>query len=122
MRIGFMHEHQTFYVKRYIVEKLGVFNKEYKIAADFEMLFRYIYVNKILTKYIRETMVVMREGGISNSSWSNRLKINKEHISAIRSYGYYSSHITELLRYSIKLIDLIKGKIFCKYSRANYKV
>ena len=115
MRIGFMPAHPTFYVRKNIVKEIGGFNKEYKIAADFELLFRYIYVNRIKTKYIREVMVIMRDGGISNRSWTNRLKINSEHISAIRSYGYYSSQFTELMRYSIKFIELLFGKVFSIY-------
>ena len=47
MRMGFMFAHPSFYVKREYYENLGLYKTDYKIAADFELLLRFVVKNKI---------------------------------------------------------------------------
>ena len=44
---GWMPAHPTFFVKREIYEKYGVFQLDYKIAADYEILVRFLEKYKI---------------------------------------------------------------------------
>jgi glycosyltransferase involved in cell wall biosynthesis len=83
---GWMPAHPTFFVRRNVYEKLGGFNLDYKIAADFELLFRLIEQNKIKTKYIPKVIVKMRLGGTTNKNWSNVINQNKEIISVLQNY------------------------------------
>jgi glycosyltransferase involved in cell wall biosynthesis len=84
---GWMPAHPTFFVRKSIYDKLGMFRLDYKIAADFELLFRLIEQNKIKTKYIPKVMVKMRLGGTTNKSFRNIWIQNKEIVNTLR--GFY---------------------------------
>lgn len=72
MRFGFMPAHPSFYCKREVYEKYGDFNTKYKIAADFDSLFRFIYIKRIRTRYIKRDFVTMRTGGVSTDGFRSR--------------------------------------------------
>jgi glycosyltransferase involved in cell wall biosynthesis len=84
---GWMPAHPTFFVRKSVYQRLGVFNLNYKIASDFELLFRFIEQHKIRTKYIPKVLVNMRLGGTTNKNVSNILKQNKEIVAILN--GYY---------------------------------
>jgi glycosyltransferase involved in cell wall biosynthesis len=75
---GWMPPHPTFFVKRSCYEKFGKFNLEFKSAADYELMLRFIHKNKIKVAYLPEFIVKMRVGGKSNESIKNRLFANYE--------------------------------------------
>ena len=77
-KTGWMPAHPTFFVRRSVYEKHGLFDLNYKIAADFELLFRFIEKNGIKTKYIPTILVKMRLGGTTNKSFKNIWIQNKE--------------------------------------------
>ena len=83
---GWMPAHPTFFVRKSVYDRLGGFNLEYRIAADFELLFRFIEQNEINTKYLPKVLVKMRLGGTTNKSLSNILRQNKEIISTLKKY------------------------------------
>ena len=68
---GWVPPHPTFYVKRNYYKKYGNFNVDYKIAADFDLMLRFIGGKKIKVKYLPKIIVHMRKGGISNNSLYN---------------------------------------------------
>ena len=88
---GWCPPHPTFFVRREIYERFGVFDLSYKIAADFELMMRLLEVHDVRVKYIPEVLVKMRMGGTSNRSLSNIVKQNKEVLRALKSHGFPSS-------------------------------
>lgn len=81
---GWHPAHPTFYVKKKVYEKYGGFDLDFKIAADFELMLRFLSKEKISTHYLRKPMVKMRLGGESNKSLKNILFQNRECIRAFR--------------------------------------
>ena len=75
---GWMPPHPTFYVKREVYERLGLYNTKFKSAADYELMLRYLYKHGISTCYVPEVLVRMRVGGKSNVTLGNRWKANQE--------------------------------------------
>ena len=75
---GWMPPHPTFFVRRQVYEKVGLFNTKLKSAADYELMLRILVKYKLTACYIPEVLVKMRSGGMSNSSLFNRIKGNKE--------------------------------------------
>jgi glycosyltransferase involved in cell wall biosynthesis len=93
-KAGWMPAHPTFFVRKSVYERLGGFNLNYKIAADFELMFRFIEQEKIKTKYVPKILVRMRLGGTTNQSFSNIVKQNKEIFTILKhSYGDFSKFI-----------------------------
>lgn len=75
---GWMPPHPTFFVRKEVYAKYGVFNTQLRSAADYELMLRFIHKNKIKLAYLPEFIVKMRTGGQSNASVKNRVKANKE--------------------------------------------
>lgn len=82
---GWMPAHPTFFVRKSVYEKYGLFNLDYKIAADFELLFRFIEKNKINTRYLPKVLVKMRMGGTTNKNFSNIFLQNKEIVATLKN-------------------------------------
>jgi len=89
--VGWCPPHPTFFVRRELYDSFGGFDLSYKIAADFELMMRFLEVYQIRAKYIPEVLVKMRMGGMSNQSLSNIVKQNKEILLALKSHGLRSS-------------------------------
>lgn len=81
---GWMPPHPTFYVRRSIFERLGGFDTRYRIAADYDLILRFLAVEKIHSIYIPEIMVRMRVGGISNQSLKSIVRKSLEDINVLR--------------------------------------
>ena len=75
---GWMPPHPTFYVKREVYLRLGLYNTQFKSAADYELMLRYLYKHNVSTAYIAEKLVKMRVGGKSNVTIKNRIRANQE--------------------------------------------
>lgn len=75
---GWMPGHLSFFAKRSLYEQYGGFRLDMKSAADYELMLRFIHKNNIKLAYMDEVTIVMRMGGISNSSVKNRLRANRE--------------------------------------------
>jgi glycosyltransferase len=75
---GWMPPHPTFFVRREVYEKVGMFNLSLKSAADYELMLRILYKNKFNAAYLPEVLVKMRAGGVSNGSLKKRIRANKE--------------------------------------------
>jgi glycosyltransferase involved in cell wall biosynthesis len=75
---GWMPPHPTFFVRRNIYDKCGLFNTTLRSAADYELMLRLLLKYNVHAQYIPEVLVKMRAGGMSNASLKNRLRANKE--------------------------------------------
>lgn len=90
---GWMPGHLSFFAKRALYEQYGVFRLDMKSAADYELMLRFIHKNKIKLAYMDEVTIVMRMGGVSNSSVKNRLQANRAdqlawHVNSLRPYFF----------------------------------
>ncbi|KAF5079320.1 putative glycosyltransferase [anaerobic digester metagenome] len=107
-RFGFMPAHPSFYMKKSCYEKFGLYSLDYKIASDYDLLIRYLYLHKIKYKYIKKDFVTMRTGGISTENVNSRIILNKEIIKACRQYGIYTNMLLLSLKYLYKIFELRK--------------
>lgn len=114
MRIGFMPAHPTFYAYKQLFEQFGYYNTGYRIAADFELLLRFIYINNIRTHYIPLDFVTMRTGGMSTESFASRKLIMQEHLRAFKENNIRTNRFMLSLRYPYKLYEIAKAKIKTK--------
>jgi glycosyltransferase involved in cell wall biosynthesis len=87
-RKGWMPPHLSTYIKRELYEKYGGFRKDFKIAADYELMFRFMYKYNAKSKYLPKIIARMRSGGISNKSIKNILQSNYEVYKSWRVNGF----------------------------------
>lgn len=83
---GWMPPHPAFFVRTEVYIKHGLFNKDFKIAADYELMVRLLWLNKITTLYLPEVIVHMRVGGASNKSIRNLAQKSIEDYRVIKAY------------------------------------
>lgn len=84
LRHGWMPPHPTFYVRRALVQEIGRFDLQFRIAADYDFMLRVLGRAGVRTAYIPEVLVRMRVGGASNRSLRAILKKSREDLVAIR--------------------------------------
>jgi glycosyltransferase involved in cell wall biosynthesis len=62
---GWMPPHPTFFCKRSVYGEYGFLNLDFPLAADYELMLRFLYKHNISTFYIPKAIVKMRAGGTS---------------------------------------------------------
>ena len=85
--LGWMPPHPTFYCKTELFYKYGFYSLEYGTAADYELMLRFIHKNGVNAFYIQKVLVNMKTGGISNGSFTNRIKSLFFDMKAMRDNG-----------------------------------
>lgn len=81
---GWMPPHPTFYVRRSVYERLGVFDTRYRISADYDIILRFLAGGQISPIYIPKVFVRMRVGGISNGSLKTVFRKSMEDLKIIK--------------------------------------
>jgi glycosyltransferase involved in cell wall biosynthesis len=77
-RSGWLAPHPTFYVRNSLIKKHGKFDINYRLASDVDFIIRYLTAKNIEEIYIPYVLVLMKNGGISNNSYTNRIIQNLE--------------------------------------------
>jgi glycosyltransferase involved in cell wall biosynthesis len=110
MRFGFMPAHPAAFIKRSAYEKIGSYTLGYKIGADFEWFVRALMVQRLSYVKLNQTLVRMREGGVSTSGLKSYWLSSKEQLRALRSNGVYSNWLFVLTRLPIKFLQKVFKK------------
>ena len=83
-RYGWHPAHPTFYIKKTIYDKFGLFDLSFRLAADFEIMLRFLEKYQISTYYLKDPLVKMRLGGETNKSFKNIYYQNLECLRAFK--------------------------------------
>ena len=110
-RWGWMPAHPTFLAKRSLFEKVGLFSLDYKIAADYELLIRMLWVSRASYAYIPKALIRMRAGGVSTSGLRHSLLLNREIVAACRANGIYTNLAMVLTKIPLKLLEVVRGRL-----------
>lgn len=105
LRFGFMPAHPSFYCKREIFDKAGLYSLDYKIGADYEMMVRLFKRHKIKSLYANKDFVTMRTGGASNNNVRSRLTLIEEDVKACRVNGIYTNRFFIMLKFLYKIFE-----------------
>lgn len=106
-RYGFMPAHPTFFTYRKYFDEFGYYKTDYRIAADYELLIRFLYTHHLKAKYLPLDFMKMRTGGTSTASFKSNLLLNKEIVRACRENGIWTCMPLLFLKYFIKVFELI---------------
>lgn len=111
---GFMPPHPSFYCKKNLFHKFGFYRTDFDIAADYELLIRFLYINQLKYFYLNKVIVNMKLGGKSTSGISSLLKINTEILFACKLNGIKTNYLKLYLRYFYKIFEFTKFKFYVK--------
>ena len=101
---GWVPPHPATYIKRSAYQKFGNFNTEFKISADYELMLRFIFGNRLYPVYLPKVITRMRTGGLSNRSVKNII------ISNIEAYKSFKINSLDVSIWIILLKPLRKVK------------
>lgn len=85
LKKGWMPAHPTLFLRKEVYEKHGLFNLDYKIAADYDLILRVFSDPELRFHYLPEIITKMRVGGASNKSFKNILLKSKEDLKALKA-------------------------------------
>lgn len=110
VRHGWLPLHPTCYIRRETMLRKGIYNESYKIAADSDLLFRYLLKGDLTVTYLKEYIVRMRMGGLSTNN-SRRKQMWHEDIRMLRANGFRHPHITKMEKMAWKVPQFV-GALF----------
>lgn len=104
--------HTSLIVKKRIINKLKNYNTNYNISSDTDFILRLSSLKNLKFKYINKTFVIMKTGGLSNSSKNLLSKI-------FQDLKIYQNHFNEMFIffYLYKLIYKFCKLITWKFSK-----
>ena len=102
-RTGWCPPHPTLFVRKRVYEKFGGFDLGYSIAADMELMARFLEVHRIEARYLPELLVKMRTGGASGHTWRSILLQNQEIWRAMQTHQMKPS-----------LLPFVAGKLLAR--------
>ncbi len=106
-RFGFMPAHPTFFTYKSNFEKFGYYKTDYHIAADYELLIRFLYTQKLPYKYLPVDFMKMRTGGKSTASIKSNYILNKEIVRGCKENGINTNLFLLSFKYFSKIFEFI---------------
>jgi glycosyltransferase involved in cell wall biosynthesis len=105
---GWMPPHPTFFLKRAVYEKYGLYSLELRSSADYELMLRMVHKHGISLSYLPRVITKMRTGGQSNVTIKNRWRANKEDRLAWKMNGLQPGLFTLVRKPLSKLLQYLK--------------
>lgn len=87
LKRGWMPPHPTLYLRREVFETWGLYDPDFRIAADYDAMLRYLWTGRARLAYLPDVLVKMRVGGASNRSLKQLLQKSREDYRALRRNG-----------------------------------
>lgn len=109
VRLGWLPLHPTVYIKRSAIERYGLYNEKYQIAADSDFLVRYLYKADLQVEYLGKYVVRMRMGGLSTDS-QKRKAMWKEDVDMYRENGFWGVP-EKILKMCWKVPQFVNAKL-----------
>jgi glycosyltransferase involved in cell wall biosynthesis len=103
---GLMPPHPTVFVRREVYERYGMFRTDYCIAADYELMVRFLAKHRLKYLYFPEVIVRMRTGGISTRNLKSNWILNHEIIRACAENNIDTNILKVYSKYFKKVAQL----------------
>lgn len=104
---GFMPPHPSVYIRRACFERLGDYALDYRIAADYALLIRFLRKARLRSRYLPMCFVDMRVGGMSTRNWRSNLLLNQEIVRGNREAGYFCCLPMLVPKYAFKVFEFV---------------
>lgn len=99
--------HPSLFVRRKVYKEAGLFDLQYKLAADYELMLRIFKKHTFKSKYINRLIIKMRLGGATNQNFSNIVNQNKEILKAWKNNDIKAPFYLMPLRIFKRLVQFI---------------
>jgi len=103
---GWMPAHPALFLNKSVVQRVGRFKAEYRIAGDFDYIARAFYGGDLRYQHLPEVLVHMQTGGASTAGWRSKVLLNQEVLRSCRENGISTNLFKILSKYPMKLLEL----------------
>ena len=105
---GWMPAHPALFLSRAVVQRVGRFKTNYRIAGDYEFIIRAFHGHEVRYRHLPEVLVNMQTGGASTAGFGAKLRLNREVLRACRENGLQTNIMKILSKYPIKILELLR--------------
>jgi glycosyltransferase involved in cell wall biosynthesis len=105
---GWMPAHPALFLHKKVVQRVGRFKTDYRIAGDFEFIVRAFHGQPLRYRHLPEILVRMQVGGASTGGWRAKICLNKEVLRACRENGLRTNMLKILSKYPAKMLELLQ--------------
>ena len=102
---GWMPAHPALFLSRAVVQRVGRFKTDYRIAGDFEYIVRAFHNHALRYRHLPEVLVQMQTGGASTNGWGSKILLNREVLRACRENGVQTNMLKILFKYPEKILE-----------------
>jgi glycosyltransferase involved in cell wall biosynthesis len=102
---GWMPAHPAMFVRKIVYDKVGLYDKSFRIAGDYDWIIRAFRTSDLRYKHLPKVVVNMQTGGVSTRGLASTLLLNKEVIRACRKNNIYTNWLMILSKYPKKLVE-----------------
>jgi len=104
---GYMPPHPGVYIRRDAFVRFGLYKVGYHIAADYELLIRFLRKGGLTMRHLDFCAVGMRMGGKSTKNWGSTFLLNREIVRGNRENGYFCCMLMLTPKYLFKIWEFI---------------
>lgn len=102
---GWMPPHVSTFFRKAVYDRHGHFRDDLRIAADYEILFRFLYKESVAAAHVDRVLVRFRLGGMSNGSFAHIMRANAEVRKAWRLNGLQAPPFLVLRKLTSKVLQ-----------------
>ncbi len=110
-RWGLMPPHPSFAIRRACFARLGGYRTDMRIAADHELLVRFLLRGGLRARYVPFCSTAMRLGGLSTDGVRARVRLNREIVRANRLNGLWCCLPMMAPKYAYKVFELLRPRL-----------
>lgn len=104
---GWMPAHPALFLSRAVVQRVGHFKTDYRIAGDYEFIVRVFHGQEVRYRHLPEVLVNMQTGGASSGGFGAKLRLNREVLRACRENGLQTNIAKILSKYPAKILEFL---------------
>ena len=104
---GKMPAHPAMFIRRRVYNRIGGFETDFKIAADYEFLCRMVQYPNLKALHLDSVLVRMQTGGASTGGFRSTILLNKEVMRALRNNRIFTNIFMILSKYPSKLLEFL---------------
>lgn len=93
LEAGSVPAHPGLFLRRRVYDRCGGFDTSYRLAADFEFMFRVFHAFGTPSVYLPRVVVKMRTGGATGGSFASVRRQNEEILRAMAQHGVCPSRL-----------------------------
>lgn len=108
LELGWMPAHPALFIKKDVYNRFGNYRLDFGTAADYELILRFFYRNRIKTYHVDRVFIKMLTGGISNKSILNHVIGNINDLKAMKMHRLRAPFLAIILKPLQKIFQFIK--------------